>query len=79
MKEKKTKVEVEELKLTEEEERVTRGKCEASNPGDAILISVQWIRVSLLARESFPARHSPQPKGPRINRPTLISLLLWLD
>ncbi len=36
---------------------------EASNPGNAILIRVQWIRVSLLTRESFPARHSPQPKG----------------
>lgn len=36
---------------------------EASNPGNAILISVQWIKVSLLTRESFPARHSPQPKG----------------
>lgn len=36
---------------------------EASNPGDAILIRVQWIRVSLLTREFFPARHSPQPKG----------------
>lgn len=31
---------------------------EASNPGNAILIRVQWIKVSLLTRESFPARHS---------------------
>lgn len=36
---------------------------EASNPGNAILIRVQWIKVSLLTRESFPVRHSPQPKG----------------
>lgn len=36
---------------------------EASNPGNAILIRVQWIKVRLLTRESVPARHSPQPKG----------------
>lgn len=34
---------------------------EASNPGNAILIRVQWIRVSLLTRESSQADtlHSP--------------------
>lgn len=36
---------------------------EASNPGNTILIRVQWIKVRLLTRESVPARHSPQPKG----------------
>lgn len=51
-------------KIGEGGERDTKaGMTEASNPGNAILIRVQWIKVRLLTRESVPARHSPQPKG----------------
>lgn len=52
------------IKLGEGGERDTKAvMTEASNPGNAIRIRVQWIKVRLLTRESFPARHSPQPKG----------------
>lgn len=51
-------------KIGEGGERDTKAvMTEASNPGNAILIRVHWIKVRLLTRESVPARHSPQPKG----------------
>lgn len=52
------------IKLGEGGEHDTKAvMTEASSPGNAIRIRVQWIKVRLLTRESFPARHSPQPKG----------------
>jgi len=64
-KKKKKRKERRKSKLAKEEKRDTKtAMTEASNPGDGILIRVQWIRVSLLTTESSAARHSPQPEGP---------------